>query len=897
MKSISFDNPYWLLIAIPLIAAVLIPFFISVSKDNRTKGWITSLIIHIVIIVSIALSAAGLVHTTVMTRTKVYVVADVSYSSERNLDKIDEYIKQIEDNLPSKSMMGVICFGKDVQILTSAGKEVRSVKEATVDDSGTDIAKALDYTANLFGAGEIKRIVLITDGFSTTKDGDTAAAVERTVAKGIQIDAIYLDNNLREGESEIQISDVEFTSATYLNHDSTLKMLIESNVANDVILDLYVKSGDQTEYTPISTTGFKADIGMNIATFDLPTDVSGVFDYKIEMSPSADSSPYNNTYYFTQTVAGQRSVLLVTEKRADVTAIQSLYGDMAVIDSYIVTDSNGRIPYTIEDLVKYDEIILSNVDIRKIDNIYAFIASVDLAVSQYGKSLITMGDLSMQNQDDERFELLEELLPVSFGNANKGEKLYTIVIDISRSMYHSRPRQLLIAKEAATKLVSLLNDDDTVAFVTLAGEARVELTPTKLSECREELYSMIQSVEPTQGTLVGEALNMAYELMRDLPFEEKQVMLISDGKQYKNEAIGAKDVAVMMNDADISLSTISVLTHPLQYPNGHVDGCIFLRELAELGGGINYDFLDENKLSELIFAEVADDLTDAVVEKQSNVNIEIFRDDTVEGLLSIPDVYGYVNSKQKLDATMVLSVDYEKSSGNIISVPLYSYREHGNGRVATFTSSISGDWLSGWSSNVKSKLFGNILVSNTPEEYINYPFNITVDTMGDDSSIEIIPSSVNPKAKAKIKITRPDGSVEERAMVFNLNRYYVDISTPDVGRYHIEITYTYGNHSFTSDTYFTLPYSTEYDSFAAYDIVNVYNFMRGLGQISRDGNVNLENDKSKIDTYKLSFRIPLLILAVVLFVVDVVVRKFRWKDIKGLFARKKKEKIKEVADK
>ena len=897
MKSISFDNPYWLFIAIPLIAAVLIPFFISVSKDNRTKGWITSLIIHIVIIVSIALSAAGLVHTTVMTRTKVYVVADVSYSSERNLDKIDEYIKQIEDNLPSKSMMGVICFGKDVQILTSAGKEVRSVKEATVDDSGTDIAKALDYTANLFGAGEIKRIVLITDGFSTTKDGDTAAAVERTVAKGIQIDAIYLDNNLREGESEIQISDVEFTSATYLNHDSTLKMLIESNVANDVILDLYVKSGDQTEYTPISTTGFKADIGMNIATFDLPTDVSGVFDYKIEMSPSADSSPYNNTYYFTQTVAGQRSVLLVTEKRADVTAIQSLYGDMAVIDSYIVTDSNGRIPYTIEDLVKYDEIILSNVDIRKIDNIYAFIASVDLAVSQYGKSLITMGDLSMQNQDDERFELLEELLPVSFGNANKGEKLYTIVIDISRSMYHSRPRQLLIAKEAATKLVSLLNDDDTVAFVTLAGEARVELTPTKLSECREELYSMIQSVEPTQGTLVGEALNMAYELMRDLPFEEKQVMLISDGKQYKNEAIGAKDVAVMMNDADISLSTISVLTHPLQYPNGHVDGCIFLRELAELGGGINYDFLDENKLSELIFAEVADDLTDAVVEKQSNVNIEIFRDDTVEGLLSIPDVYGYVNSKQKLDATMVLSVDYEKSSGNIISVPLYSYREHGNGRVATFTSSISGDWLSGWSSNVKSKLFGNILVSNTPEEYINYPFNITVDTMGDDSSIEIIPSSVNPKAKAKIKITRPDGSVEERAMVFNLNRYYVDISTPDVGRYHIEITYTYGNHSFTSDTYFTLPYSTEYDSFAAYDIVNVYNFMRGSGQISRDGNVNLENDKSKIDTYKLSFRIPLLILAVVLFVVDVVVRKFRWKDIKGLFARKKKEKIKEVADK
>ena len=65
--------------------------------------------------------------------------------------------------------------------------------------------------------------------------------------------------------------------------------------------------------------------------------------------------------------------------------------------------------------------------------------------------------------------------------------------------------------------------------------------------------------------------------------------------------------------------------------------------------------------------------------------------------------------------------------------------------------------------------------------------------------------------------------------------------------------------------------------------------MRGVGQISRDGKINLENDKNQVDTYELSFRIPLLIAVAVLFVVDVVVRKFKWKDIKGLFAKKKKE--------
>lgn len=874
MRSISFDNPYWLLLAIPLVAALLIPYFISVSRDNRSKGWVASLVIHIVIILSLSLAAAGLVHTTVKTRTKVYVLADVSYSSNRNLDEIDEYIQKISENLPQKSYMGVVVFGKDCQILTSSGEEIRSVSEATVDDSGTDIASALDFTANLFGKDEIKRIVLITDGLSTAAEGSTAQAVRRLVSKGIKLDAIYLDNNLREGDKEIQISDVEYTGATYLGHESTLSMLIESSVENDVIIDLLVKKEGEDEYIGVDTTILEAEVGMNIATFDLPTDVSGVFDYKVEISAPNDTSPHNNSYIFTQTVAGQRSILLVTEKRQDVTILESLYGESAVIDSYVIGGSGGRIPYTIEDLVKYDEIVLSNVDIRKIENIYAFIDSVDLAVSQYGKSLITLGDLSMQNKDDDVFARLEELLPVNFGNANKDASLYTIVLDISRSMFDTS--QLATAKDAALKLLSILDDDDSVALVTLAGESKIVQTPARLGDVREDLYEKIQSAEPTQGTFIGSALKLAYEHMKDLPFAEKQVMLISDGLTFTYEPEDAADVAKNMKQDGIILSTVNVIRE-------EDEG--YLKNLASAGGGKYYFIRSQEMVSELIFAEIADDLTESIVEKQTKVNIVTYHDDTLKGILSLPDIHGYVNSKPKLDATMVLSVDYQRSEGDPVAVPLYSYRDHGNGRVATFTSSLSGQWMRGWDNDVKEKLFDNILVTNTPSEYINYPFTVSVDYSGDSSRIEIIPSSVNPKAKAKIALTSPDGSVVEMDMAFLLNKYSVDLATPDMGKYNIEITYTYGNHSFTSSTYFTAAYSREYDTFAAYDIVNIYDFMRGVGQISEDGNLDLTNDKSQVDTYELSFRIPLIILAAVLFVCDVVVRKFKWKDIKGLFAK------------
>lgn len=877
MKNISFDNPYWLLLAIPLLLALCIPFFISVSKDNRNKGWIASLTIHLLIAVCLALSAAGLVHTTVITRTKIYVVADVSYSTDKNLDLIDEHIRYIADSLPPNSRLGIVCFGNDSAILTSSGTKIKSVKNAKVDNSGTNIAGALDFTSTLFSENELKRIILITDGFDTTSDnGDLVSAVERLVARDIRLDAIYIDSNLKEGEAEIQISDVEYTSSTYLDHETQVNILLESNVDNEVMLDLYVRR-EGTEYEKIDTSVVKVETGMNIASFPLPTDVSGVFDYKVEISATNDRSPYNNAYLFTQTVAGKRNVLLVTELKSDVTALSELYSETAELDPYVIGNGSKDVPYTVEDLSQYDEIILSNVDIRKINNIYAFVDSLDVVISQYGKSLITLGDLSMQNKDDEIFTKLEELLPVSFGNANKDAKLYTIILDISRSMNDSS--QLIVAKDASIKLLSLLDDDDHVALVTLAGSAIVEQTPERLGDCREELYKKIQNASPTQGTFIGEAMRMAYDHIKALPFAEKQVMLLSDGLTFTHEPEDATQIAKEMHEDGITVSTVNVLS-------GNVSQSVrLLKGIAENGGG-NYYLLDRaENVADLVFATIADDLTESVIEKQSAVNVEVFRDDTVEGLMSLPDVYGYINSKAKLDATMVLSVDYQKNADTVAKVPLYSYREHGNGRVATFTSALSDDWLKDWDEETKALFFNNVLTTNTPSERINYPYTLAFTYGGSNSTVEIVPSYLNPQAKATIKITSPDGKTSQQQLVFNLNKYLANFATPDIGRYHIEITYSYGNHSFVSNTYFTVPYYTEYDAFTAYDVTSIYNFMRGVGEISKDGKLNLKNDKNDVSTYELSFTLPLLILSVVLFVIDVFIRKTRWKDVKNWFGK------------
>ena len=48
MSSINFDNPWLLLLAIPLAALFIVPFFIAIRKDNANGHNIASGVIHII---------------------------------------------------------------------------------------------------------------------------------------------------------------------------------------------------------------------------------------------------------------------------------------------------------------------------------------------------------------------------------------------------------------------------------------------------------------------------------------------------------------------------------------------------------------------------------------------------------------------------------------------------------------------------------------------------------------------------------------------------------------------------------------------------------------------------------------------------------------------------------
>lgn len=866
MSNINFDNPWLLIIGIPLLLIVIGSFVFAVRKDNKTIHNILSFIIHIVIVIFVTLCLAGTTFEMVITETNVYVLADVSYSSNQNLDLIDEYINELEDNVPRNSKIGIVCFGKDYEVLTDVGEKIRSVKESKVDKSATNIVEALEFTASLFSDDVIKRIVIISDG-KETKESNIISVVQGLAVENVYVDAIYVDNNLKGDDLEVQINEIDYIPSTYLNNEEQVYSIIQSNNTAKAFVSLYK---DDVLVKESAVTLAK---GYNSVTFDLDTKTSGVFKYKIVVSTDQDTSNYNNTYMFNQTVSEKVKMLFITEVESDKEKAIELYGDSCEIDF-----NNGKdVPYTIEQLCIYDEFVLSNVDIRNLNNYSQFISSIDTLVSKFGKSLITLGNTYVQNNyDDATLSVLNNMLPVKFGNDDSAGKLVTLCLDISRSM--EQVDRLNIAKATSCAILDNLDDDVMVMVIGFFGEVRTIFQQAPASE-RENLKEIIMNLEAYQGTFMGSALNYTYEMVSSLPYEKNEVILISDGLPYGEQAETSKNIARKMAASNIMLSTIHTISN---------DGADLMKELASLGKGYYYYIKDVDQADDLVLNEVMNSLTETILESsESTVEILLNKDSLVEGITSLPNIAGLYNNYKKSSSKVVLEATYTDVVGNSYQVPLYTYWSYGNGKVSSFSSSISGKWISHWQQDEGAlKVLNNFDDASKPKERIDSAFIVDVTNLGTNSLLTINAPSLNVNSILNVKVTNPDKTVVEKQLVFDSENYVTELVTDQTGDYTLEITYTFGEVVYTSNYTFTISYLPEYNSFENFEASSLYYMVSSNGKVSEDGKLELVNDNSKQQKFIYDFTPLLMIICVILVVVDVIVRKLTLNDIKALFRKK-----------
>lgn len=945
MSNINFDNPYLLFLAIPIAALFIIPFAIAVRKDNLNGHNIASGIIHILMALIIAFVAAGTTIVTTVTETDVYVVADVSYSANKNLDTIDRYISDLGKSLPRNSKMGVVTFAKQYQLLTPLGERPQSVKESKVDKTATDIISALRYTGDLFREDVIKRIVLITDGKQTSETDANALKrqVDALVERNIHVDAIYIDDNIDlEKTREVQLSSVQVTPTTFLNVESKARITV--NVSCPASRTVEGADGEQ-ETVPFEVNTLidvkrtrrsdgAEDIQENIPksftrgsnSYDLQTYTAeaGVYDYEVTIKTAEeaeDENPLNNVISFTQEVAGKQKVLVIYSEQNDYDVIARAYGNSAdVVPGYYLdtSDATGIKP-TVEWINQFDEIVISNVDVSEMKNSGSFVSSLDTAVKMFGKSLITIGDTNIQNNtrgENEQLKALSDMLPVRFGKSEGAAKLYTLLIDTSRSM--EMQGRLTRAKDAARSIVGMLEENDTVALVQFNGTPASVISSKLADGGREMILREIDNLEVRQGTDIPAALEYVIPSASGGEFAERKLMVISDGMNFSFDEGDVQTV----RESVLQLRNRGVVTSALDVGRSGVSASVerdavqmLENDISKNGGGAyllidsdaNYDEVLNSKLPEDVNSSEGSTSEIRVNRRYDDVLTDI---DTrrLTGGNSVANKFFY--STARGEATTVLTVDFETVSlvdtgsgqtavTSMVQVPLYAYKEYGNGRTASFTAGFTSEWLI-MNAQLREQLLQNILGTNVPEQKISEPFTVDIEVFNGYAEVTLTPERPQDSYEAvtSIEITFTDGEKTTTTVPVSLAATQDGLThtviTGDVGSYTIKITYQAEDDErvpvYTLERTLHVAYPSEYDSFALYDAGTLHKMVGAQGTVSENGSLTIVNDENEVGLYNVSLNMPLLITCVVLYAVDIAVRKLKWEDIKSLFKRHKKVK-------
>lgn len=119
----------------------------------------------------------------------------------------------------------------------------------------------------------------------------------------------------------------------------------------------------------------------------------------------------------------------------------------------------------------------------------------------------------------------------------KGIDLF-ICLDVSNSMLAEdiKPSRLDRAKSAISKMIDELKNDR-IGVVVFAGKSYVQLPITNDYSAAKLFLSYISpDIMPTQGTAIGEAIDMAVSSF-DNNKHSKAIILISDGENHEDDAI------------------------------------------------------------------------------------------------------------------------------------------------------------------------------------------------------------------------------------------------------------------------------------------------------------------------------------------------------------------------
>lgn len=870
---ILFENAWVFLLLIPAIIIAFIPFLKLNKQSRRSKNRIPSMIIHIVVLLLITTVFSGfkIQKDNVISDENTLLLVDVSDSSSNSKYKIDNYVESILENYDYDKNVGIIVFGNECEYIaklsSNASKVLEEYKEyenESIKKDATNIEEALYYAQSILGENG-GRIVILTDGIET--DGDAAITASRLINENIQIDAVYFNND--PIINEIQINSLEVETPVSIGKEVNINVEIESKSNCIVKICLYDNNTLIGEKEV-----FVKDKGLR-STFIHKFEKGGEHCLKATIETESDTYIENNQYYSFINILDDTRILIVDGTGTESSKLYNLIKE----DYEVVRTQASTVSSDLNDLNKYSEIILMNASMKNLPDNFDDVLKDYVAA---GGNVLTTGGQNTYYYGDMLGTSFEDILPIEIEKDTNEPVGVMIVIDASGSMedtWSGTSKKIDVAIQAAKESVNALSDKDYVGVIAFNSSANVIVPMTPCSQ-RKSIISKIEGIKTATGTYYGPALDAAGDEL--IPFNKtdiKHIIFASDGEPVDTNTRYFDLVSSMYEDG-ITTSTVAI------DPTFDSD---ILQRVATFGGGNFHSVTDASKLDDIMIEEVSSLQGEYYNEGEVTPRINRYTS-AVQGINSLPSINGYLGSSAKAKATVVLKANND---------PLYAQwtYEKGNtsgGKVGSFMSDLSGNWTKEFMEDERGiKFIKNVITDLLSTTTIRTDMNVQFLRDNYKNIIEVKTPAVTGLGTVKANITYPNNETKTVDLKLTAaNTYSAEIPNyGEEGLYKINIVKTIGSRETIEYSFTTFSYSMEYDAF--YDNDENYEFINKLCKNSKGIVYTLDDDifsnEIMLRTEIINPQIMLLTIALLLFLLDIIVRKFNFKWIYDILKKRSKK--------
>lgn len=886
---VIFTYPWLFLLLIPAVALALVPYFLSAKKYRRNRNRITSIVLFFI---TMTLSVSVLVgvnfeYDVYNSENEIMLVVDASYSTKEEKEAKDGYVKDIIDMTNSRIFkLGIVTFGFDQQYvlpLTAdlSGAYGKYTDAPAPDTSATDIAAALMFADSKFENPESAKIILVSDGIET--DESVQSVIRTVAAHGVRVDTIRCSS--LKPDSEVLITGATFPDYNIAVGDSiTATLEVKSNYKSDIPAKITVtdNDGEGKEFEVELTSGTTA------VPFEWVFEEEGLHKFNFRIQAQRDTVAENNELYSYVYLVPHESVLIIENFENESNELYNLLKDE--FRPKVVTVGDPEFPTTLAQLREYDEIILNNVASE--DLTVEFKTILDEYVQVVGGGLFTVGGSEPGNPDvahaynreDMAGSQLQKMLPVDAINYTPPIAV-VIVIDVSSSMLvpssaNPDKTKLDLAKQAAE---SLVQDSECLGIRDYCGVMKLEnsydvavrITPMTQSA---DIIQHISEIEGGGGTNFAPALDRASRDLRALysggSVQKMHVVVISDGAAADyNDYTKIMQTYRPEDGPKVTYSFIAI--------EADEDSKKTLETAAEgFGGGKAYT-PKGNDVTQDLKKDIS--LPEVRAVEYGEFKPAIDPDSPYAKVLTqdnMPSLYGFYGTRAKQSASVVLSGEF--------GVPVYAEWRYGAGTVGSFMCDLK---MTEWSAEFMSSESGRAFISAVVKKLFPAgdikPKKLSVSIREDNYTTQVSIYPTKPlEAGESVSVSVTNLSVENSQVDIiqpsesdKFSRASFVAKTP--GIYEIKVTLTTGSGTEELVLYKSFSYSAEYAVLDG-NGEELMNFIAASSE-GRADVVNTEERFKAFEGFITSLhrsydpRFLFIIIALVTFLLNVAVRKFKFK--------------------